>query len=198
MKKLFKILIFFLLVIVVLYNVAKYIYKDDYINIIEKECDIYNVDKYEILAIIKAESNFDPDAVSARNAIGLMQLTLDTANWCAEKLNISKVTESDLHNPELNIKLGIYYYDYLFERYGDLDTTLAAYNAGMGKVDVWLDDEIYSSDGKKISKTPYEETNKYIIKINNNLKIYKTLYKEWYYEIRTNKCMGNHKWKWKK
>ena len=178
MKKLFKILIFFLLVIVVLYNVAKYIYKDDYINIIEKECDIYNVDKYEILAIIKAESNFDPDAVSARNAIGLMQLTLDTANWCAEKLNISKVTESDLHNPELNIKLGIYYYDYLFERYGDLDTTLAAYNAGMGKVDVWLDDEIYSSDGKKISKTPYEETNKYIIKINNNLKIYKTLYKE--------------------
>ena len=112
MKKLFKILIFFLLIIVVVYNIAKYIYKDDYISIIEKECKIYNVDKYEVLAIIKAESNFDPDAVSARNAIGLMQLTLDTANWCAEKLDMSEVTESDLHNPELNIKLGIYYYNY--------------------------------------------------------------------------------------
>ena len=178
MKKTVKFLIFFTLVIIILFFIAKFIYKDQYIDIIEKECKSYGIDKYEILAIIKAESNFDSKAVSSKKAIGLMQLTLDTANWCAKNLNIDEVSEEDLYNPDLNIKLGIYYYNYLLERYNNSDTALAAYNAGMGKVDNWLNDKQYSKDGIKIDTTPYEETNKYITKINNNYKIYKFLYKE--------------------
>lgn len=178
MKKIVKTLIFFLLIITIFFVIAKIIYKDDYIDIIEKECEKYNIDKYVILSIIKAESDFDSDAVSSKKATGLMQLTLDTANWCAKILDIDEVSENDLHNPELNIKLGICYYNYLFERYNDTNTALAAYNAGMGKVDTWLSDGNYSKDGTKIYTTPYEETNKYIIKINNNYKIYKFLYKE--------------------
>lgn len=178
MKKIVKILIFFILIITVFFIVAKIIYKDDYIDIIDAECKKYNIDKFEILAIIKAESNFDSNAISSKKAIGLMQLTLDTANWCAKKLNLNEVTEADLHNPELNIKLGVYYYNYLLKRYNDVDTALAAYNAGMGKVDEWLKDKKYSNDGKKIDITPYDETNKYITKINNNYKLYKFLYKE--------------------
>ena len=169
MKKIVKILIFFILIITVFFIVAKIIYKDDYIDIIDAECKKYNIDKFEILAIIKAESNFDSNAISSKKAIGLMQLTLDTANWCAKKLNLNEVTEADLHNPELNIKL---------VGYNDVDTALAAYNAGMGKVDEWLKDKKYSNDGKKIDITPYDETNKYITKINNNYKLYKFLYKE--------------------
>lgn len=178
MKKAIKTLIFFVLIITICFVIAKIIYKDDYIDIIEKECKKYNIDKYEILAIIKAESNFDCNAVSSKKAIGLMQLTLDTANWCAKRLDIDEVTEDDLHNPELNIKLGVYYYSYLLEQYHDVNTALAAYNAGMGKVNVWLSDKNYSKNGITIDSTPYEETNKYITKINNNLKIYKFLYKE--------------------
>ena len=178
MKKIVKFLIFIILIIVIFFIVAKIIYKDDYINIVNEECEKYNIDKYEILSIIKAESDFNPEAISSKNAIGLMQLTPETANWCAEKLDMDKVEESDLLKPEINIKLGIYYYNYLLERYSDMNTALAAYNAGMGKVDNWLNDEKYSKDGKTIHTTPYEETNRYITKINNNLKIYKFLYKE--------------------
>lgn len=178
MKKIVKFLIFLILIITVVFIVAKIIYKNKYIDIVEKECIIYDIDKYLILAMIKAESNFDTNAVSSKKAIGLMQLTLDTANWCAKKLNMDEVSESDLHNPELNIKLGIYYYNYLLERYNDTNTAFAAYNAGMGKIDIWLNDEKYSKDGIKIDTTPYEETNKYITRINNNYKIYKFLYKE--------------------
>ena len=66
MKKAIKTLIFFVLIITICFVIAKIIYKDDYIDIIEKECKKYNIDKYEILAIIKAESNFDCNAVSSK------------------------------------------------------------------------------------------------------------------------------------
>ena len=178
MKKLFKFIIFLIIIAILLFFIGKNIYKTDYLSIIGKECQKYNIDKYEVLSIIKAESNFKADAVSSKNAIGLMQLTLDTANWCAERNGIDKISESDLYVPEINIKLGIYYYNYLLERYGDFDTALAAYNAGMGNVDKWLKNTKYSNDGKKINTTPYQETNRYITKINNNLKIYTFLYKE--------------------
>lgn len=176
MKKIVSFLIFFILAVIVIFVIAKIIYKTKYIDIINAECQNYNVDKYEILSIIKAESNFNSDAVSSKNAIGLMQLTPETANWCAKKMGFREVTQTDLLNPEINIKLGVYYYSYLLQRYGDMNTALAAYNAGMGKVDLWLEDSRYSKDGKTILTTPYEETNKYIIKINNNLKMYKFLY----------------------
>lgn len=178
MKKLFKFIIFLIIIIILLFFVGKCVYKTDYLSIIGDECQKYNLDKYEVLSIIKAESNFKPDAVSSKNAIGLMQLTIDTANWCAEKIGFKEVSKNDLYVPEINIKLGIYYYSYLLERYGDFDTALAAYNAGMGNVDKWLKDSKYSNDSKKINTTPYQETNRYITKINNNLKIYKFLYKE--------------------
>lgn len=178
MRKLFKFVFSVFLIAVVTYFVAKNTYKIEYLDIIEQECEKYNIDKVEILSIIKAESNFKSDAVSEKNAIGLMQLTLDTAIWCAKNLEINEITESDLYVPETNIKLGVYYYNYLLQRYNNIDTAIAAYNGGMGNVDKWLEDSDYSDDKIRIKSTPYPETTRYITKINNNIKIYKLLYKE--------------------
>lgn len=178
MKKIVKFLIFLILIVILIFVVAKIVYKVEYIDIINKECQKNNADKYEILSIIKAESDFKTNAVSSKNAFGLMQLTYETANWCAGKIGIDNVSEDDLLNPEINIKLGVFYFTYLRQRYDDFNTALAAYNAGMGKVDGWLADSRYSDDGKTIKTTPYKETNNYITKINNNLNIYRFLYKE--------------------
>lgn len=178
MKKIFKFIIFLVIFAILSYYVLINVYKTNYIDIIDEESKQNNVDKYHILSIIKAESNFKPDAVSAKNAIGLMQLTLDTAKWCAGQLGIEDIEISDLYVPEINIKLGTYYFSYLMSRYNDFDTAISAYNAGMGNVDKWLDDSEYSIDGNKIKNTPFDETNRYVTKINNNLKIYKFLYKE--------------------
>lgn len=161
-----------------MFSVGRYIYKTSYVDFINAECSKYEINPTEILSIIKAESNFNPNAVSSKNAIGLMQITLETANWCCERINMGYVTQADLCVPETNIKIGVYYYNYLLDRYNNINTVLAAYNAGMGNVDRWLDDEDFSKDGIIISKTPYPETNRYITKINNNIKIYKLLYKE--------------------
>ena len=161
-----------------MFSAGRYIYKTKYIDIINTECLKYEINPTEILSLIKAESNFNPDAVSSKNAIGLMQITLETANWCCEIMNMDYVTKSDLCVPETNIKIGVYYYNYLLDRYNNINTALAAYNAGMGNVDRWLTDEQFSKDGTNITTTPYPETNRYITKINNNIKIYKLLYKE--------------------
>ena len=161
-----------------MFTTGRYIYKTSYVDYINAECSKYEINPTEILSIIKAESNFNPNAVSSKNAIGLMQITLETANWCCERINMGYVTQADLCVPETNIKIGVYYYNYLLDRYNNINTALAAYNAGMGNVDRWLEDEEFSTDGTKITKTPYPETNRYITKINNNIKIYKLLYKE--------------------
>ena len=178
MRNFFRFMLALLIITTLSFVSARYIYKTDYLDIINEECMKYDINPVEILSIIKAESDFKPDAVSNKEAYGLMQLTFKTASWCAENVGINKITQSDLYVPETNIKLGVYYYNYLKEHYNNTNTAFAAYNAGMGNVDKWLYDIKYSPDGKTITTTPYPETTRYITKINNNIKIYKFLYEE--------------------
>jgi Transglycosylase SLT domain/Sel1 repeat len=80
-----------------------------------------------VLAVIATESDFDTRAVSPRNAMGLMQLTPDTA---------SRFGVRDPFNSEQNIRGGTKYLRWLLRRFdGDLTLTLAAYNAGEQRVD---------------------------------------------------------------
>lgn len=89
----------------------------------------YSIKKTVILAVIRCESNFDPMAVSAKGARGLMQIMPDTA----EDLGVDP---DNLYDPATNINAGTKYIRYLANRYdGNLDTVAAAYNAGPGRVD---------------------------------------------------------------
>ena len=178
MRKLIIFLLTIFFIIFFIFISATSIYKTDYIDIIKKECEKYGTNPYEILAIIKTESDFNANAVSKKNAIGLMQITLDTANWCLLKMEENPLTEDELYIPENNIKIGVFYYNYLLNRYGNVNSAIAAYNGGMGNVDKWLKNYEYSKDGKEITFTPYKETTRYITKTNNNIIIYKLLYKE--------------------
>lgn len=86
----------------------------------------HGVDGLLIAAIVEAESSFDPCAISHRGAIGLMQVMPSNAG----SLQLDQLTE-----PESNIELGTRYLRHLLELYeGNLELTLAAYNAGPGNV----------------------------------------------------------------
>ncbi|MBA4392127.1 MAG: hypothetical protein C0407_01110 [Desulfobacca sp.] len=75
-----------------------------------------------IRAIIKAESNWVPGAVSKKGAIGLMQLMPGTA----------AILNVDPYDPEQNVEGGARYFSFLFDTFKDLDLALIAYNAGPG------------------------------------------------------------------
>jgi len=82
-----------------------------------------------VAAVIGAESAFDPGAVSARGARGLMQLMPATA----ERFGVA---DDELFDPERNLEAGTGYLDWLTDRFdGELALVLAAYNAGEGIVD---------------------------------------------------------------
>jgi soluble lytic murein transglycosylase-like protein len=97
-----------------------------YDNIIEYHASSKGIDPSLVKAVVKAESNFNPNAISPKGAQGLMQLMPDTAK-------LMRII--DPFNPEENIRGGTGYLKMLDELFkGDLELMLAAYNAGPTRV----------------------------------------------------------------
>ena len=119
-KKLLIILVAIILIIIVAICInklmMKMIYKKDYSEYVIKYSKKYEVDENLIYALIKAESNFKTDAVSAKDAKGLMQLMYSTAEEVANKNGI-ELTEENIFDPDININLGVKYISTLLEKY---------------------------------------------------------------------------------
>lgn len=160
-------------------NILKIFYPKKYEEIVSLYAKEYNVDENLIYAVIKAESNFDEKAVSNKNALGLMQIMEDTAKDIAKKNNI-QVDENNARQEILdinnNINIGTKYLATLLEKYQNTELALAAYNAGTGNVDNWIEKNILNKDGSNIENVPYKETNNYVRIILQNYKIYNMLY----------------------
>ena len=174
------ILVIVLVVIVVFLGIfknkiLKIIYPKTYKEIVETYSEQYNIEENLIFAVIKAESNFDEEAVSNKGAKGLMQLMEETAKDVANKSDIdidtTKVGE-ELLKAENNIKIGTKYLSTLLGKYENEELALAAYNAGSGNVDKWIENGVIKSDGSDIENIPYKETNTYVRKIMRDYKIY--------------------------
>jgi Transglycosylase SLT domain len=98
-----------------------------FVEIVKAAAARYSVDADLITSVIAAESNFDPKAVSKRNARGLMQLLPETA---------ARFGVQNIFDPQENIDAGTHYLRDLLERYNnDLVLALAAYNAGPERVE---------------------------------------------------------------
>ncbi len=129
----------------------------------------YFQDEKLVLAIMKAESNFNKNATSNKNACGLMQIVPKTFEFVTERYGLNC---QDIFNSKDNIEVGCCYLQYLFEKFNDETLVLCAYNAGEGVVRSWLKDEKYSKDRKNLDIIPYKETRDYV----NKVKIYKKIY----------------------
>ena len=149
-----------------------------YREIVEEEARTQGVDPALVYAVMKAESNFDPDATSHAGARGLMQITDETFLWIKSKIAPGEeITFDDLFDPAVNIRFGTYLLATCLARYdGDFSTAAAAYHSGMGLVDSLLQKAEYSADGKTLTAFPYEQMNLYVHKVNKNYQKYLALY----------------------
>ncbi len=104
-------------------------------RIIYEESAAQNLDPLLVMALIKTESTFYYRARSYKGAKGLMQLMPRTGRWAARELDLKWDGDRTLYNPDINVRLGIYYFSALQERYSD-DTimSITAYNEGPTRV----------------------------------------------------------------
>lgn len=103
------------------------------------ESRAHNLDPLFVLAIIKTESEFNNWSRSSKGALGLMQILPSTGREIAGRLSLDWQGEATLFDPNMNVKMGVYYFNSLNSRYDkDVKLSLAAYNAGPGRINASL------------------------------------------------------------
>lgn len=141
------------------------VYPQNYYKQVKNAASTYKNNDALMMAIIREESYFNPEAQSVVGAIGLMQLMPATAHEIGDKHGISFNT-SYLFNPELNIKLGNLYYSTIKGMLENKDVSaIAAYNGGIGSVTRWKTTLKYNDTDEFVEQIPYDETKNYVIKV---------------------------------
>lgn len=103
----------------------------DVTNAIIKEAARYNMDPIFAFAVIRTESGFNPEIIGRFGEIGLMQLKPDTAAWIAKKYKLDYFGPTSLKNPQVNISLGLAYFDHLRKTFkATPNKYVSAYNMG--------------------------------------------------------------------
>ena len=151
-------------------------YPTDYSEIVEEKAVEYDVPLSVVYAVIRTESNFDPEAESWVGARGLMQITKESYEWMDYYRGETGATWGDFYTPEVNVDYGVWLLSYLHGLFGEWETVYAAYNAGPNAVKKWLENPEYSLDGKTLDKIPYEETSNYREKVSKYREDYQRIY----------------------
>jgi soluble lytic murein transglycosylase-like protein len=134
------------------HDVQRFVRYDEWIH---QASTLYQIPEQLVRAVIKVESDYDPRAVSVSGARGLMQLMPDTAD---------RLMVRDIHDPRENIFGGVRFLRILANDFnGDLELTVAAYNAG----------------GEAVMRyggiPPYAQTRDYVVKVTRYYRRYRTI-----------------------
>lgn len=161
-------------------------YKDEIINSAAR----HEIDPILMAAIIRVESNFQTDKVSRKAAVGLMQIMPETAEWIIEQAKYPPAVKERLAHAEINIEAGAWYLNFLNTKFEKVMIELsdedqialiaAAYNAGQGNVDKWLNQNQWDGSYAHLSAIPFGETRHYVSRVLYYYKKYHQIYaKEW-------------------
>ncbi len=144
---------------------------------LESACRIRGLDPYLVAALIRQESEFNPQAISSAKAYGLTQVLPSTGRQISRRAGVTGFTTSMLLQPEPNIKIGTYYLRTLLDQHGgDWEKTLASYNAGKSRADLWSSWAEYREPAEFVESVPFTETRNYIQIVLRNAEVYRRLY----------------------
>jgi soluble lytic murein transglycosylase len=155
----------------------KLIFPIHYEEEVMEASEYFEVDPHLVLAVVQIESNFKQNRSSKKGATGLMQLMPDTAEWANVESGLNTDPSSYIEDPKSNILLGTWYLSYLHNKYnGDMTKTIAAYNAGQGHVDRWLNEGKWDGSEYRLDQIPFGETRHYVSRVLYYYYHYKEVY----------------------
>ena len=135
------------------------------------------LDPYLVASLIRQESEFNPLAVSRKNAVGLMQLLPQTGKVVAHQESLKHFNAAELFTPAVNLQLGTRYFRGMVDHFGgSFEHALAAYNAGSDRVEEWMGQGPYRDSPEFVESIPFTETREYVQAIMRNAAVYKQLY----------------------
>ena len=143
---------------------------------IKADAERNGLDPYMVASLIRQETEFNPGAVSNKNAYGLMQLLPAVGRSLARQEGIAHFTTSELLNPSTNIRLGTLYLKQTLDKFGgQAEYAFAAYNAGDDRVIDWQSVGNYHGIDEFVESIPFTETREYVQAILRNEQIYREL-----------------------
>jgi soluble lytic murein transglycosylase len=134
------------------------------------------LDPYLVASLIRQESEFNPNAVSRKDAVGLMQLLPMVGKTIAKQEKIKHFKPTQLFIPGINLELGTRYFRAMVDKFGAFEYALAAYNAGSDRVQDWLGQGKYRDPQEFVESIPFTETREYVQAILRNANVYRQLY----------------------
>jgi soluble lytic murein transglycosylase len=152
------------------------VYPLPYLNLVQQEADANGFPPLLLLALMRQESVYQPDAVSSADAMGLTQVIPTTADAIAADLGESDFQYSDLTRPNVSLRFGAHYLGGVLEGFGGVfPAALSAYNGGPGNAGRWW--EAAGGDPDLFVETiDYEETRAYVELVMENYALYRYAY----------------------
>jgi len=136
------------------------------------------LDPYLVAGLIRQESEFNPQALSRANAYGLTQVRPATGKLFARRAGVLRFTNRVLFEPAANLKIGTTVLrSMLDDNAGNLEQTLAAYNAGPNRAAEWLMWRTYREPAEFVESIPFTETREYVQAVLRNADVYRRLYR---------------------
>ncbi|MFC7442869.1 lytic transglycosylase domain-containing protein [Laceyella putida] len=153
------------------------IYPLKYEHLILNSAEATGADPFLVMAIIRAESQFQPEEESAVGAQGLMQLMPETLDWMIQRGGFSPALREYIRDPAINIHMGSWYISYLTKRYnGNKVAVMAAYNCGHNRVTRWLNQGVWDGTRQGAARIPIKETREYVYRVSFYYQKYKECY----------------------
>ncbi|HWG86860.1 MAG TPA: lytic transglycosylase domain-containing protein, partial [Candidatus Acidoferrales bacterium] len=144
---------------------------------LKRDAQANHLDPFLVASLIRQESEFNPQAISSANAMGLMQLLPQVGKGLAKEMKVRHFSSDQLLSPDTNLRLGTKYFKHMVDHYdGQVEYALAAYNAGEDRVDQWRKDGNFKSVEEFVESIPFTETREYVQAIMRNAVLYKLLY----------------------
>jgi soluble lytic murein transglycosylase len=153
----------------------KALYPLPYEAALRREAAKNNFDPMFAAGLIRQESTFQADAVSRKDAIGLMQVLPKTGKLLAKQLKV-RYTKDKLFEPDFNIELGMVYIASLVRQTGAFEYAAAAYNAGEDRIAAWKAERNYEEIPELVESIPFTETREYVQVVLRNTAVYRMIY----------------------